>query len=228
MESTKVDSNAISNLISEITDVLDASDQQGSVQETAMTLPHQLQQKQSPLRPSLAAGYCHESTAPGQPQAPPQPARRTASHRKLAPGGHSLKKIARLLPAQRAQLERELAEVRVAWERYRSTNSRDAVYGYLLAVFSLVTRWQGQNCAMKNSLAALQLKPHAPDMRPEPFARIIFCTCDPEIADAKTRSKWSRVLRFARKEKPIAQSLTEFIKGNGGLNKCARRFSRGV
>jgi hypothetical protein len=63
-------------------------------------------------------------------------------------------------------------------------------------------------------------------MKPEPFGIVIFCTSDPELADAKMRSKWSRVLRFARKTKPGSQSLTEFIKSNGGLNECARKFAR--
>jgi hypothetical protein len=53
-----------------------------------------------------------------------------------------------------------------------------------------------------------------------------ICTCDPDVADAKTRSKWSRVLRYARKERPANQGLTDFIKSNGGLNECARRFAR--
>ena len=63
-------------------------------------------------------------------------------------------------------------------------------------------------------------------MKPEPFGIVIFCTADREIADAKTRSKWSRVLRYARKAKAVEQSLTEFIKSNGGINECARRFAR--
>jgi hypothetical protein len=63
-------------------------------------------------------------------------------------------------------------------------------------------------------------------MKPEPFGIVIFCTVDPEVADAKTRSKWSRVLRYARKAKPASQRLTDFIKSNGGLNECARRFAR--
>ena len=55
---------------------------------------------------------------------------------------------------------------------------------------------------------------------------VIFCTCNSKVADAKTRSKWSRVLRFAQKAKPAGQKLGEFIKANGGLNQCARRFTR--
>ena len=127
-----------------------------------------------------------------------------------------------LLPS----IEAELAEVRRAWARYRSTNGRDAVYIYLTSVFRLVMRWRRLNCAVKNSRAALRLQHDAPQMKPEPFGIIIFCTTDLEIVDAKTRSKWSRVLRFARKAKPPGQRLTDFIKSNRGLNECARKFAR--
>jgi hypothetical protein len=54
-----------------------------------------------------------------------------------------------------SSIESELAKVKSAWARYRSTNSRDAVYGYLESVFALVTRWQRLNYAVKNSRAAL-------------------------------------------------------------------------
>ena len=62
-------------------------------------------------------------------------------------------------------------------------------------------------------------------MKPEPFGIVIFCTSDPEIADAKTRSKWCRVLR-SPETKPANQRLVDFIKSNGGLNECARKFAQ--
>jgi hypothetical protein len=34
-------------------------------------------------------------------------------------------------------------------------------------------------------------------VREDPFASIIRCTADPAKADKRTRSKWSRVLRYA-------------------------------
>ncbi|MDR3572391.1 MAG: hypothetical protein P4L50_00885 [Anaerolineaceae bacterium] len=123
-------------------------------------------------------------------------------------------------------IEAELAKVGSAWTRYQSTNSRDAVYIYLEAVYALVRRWRDLNCAVKNSRLALRLQHNAPQMQPEPFGIVIFCTSDPEAADAKTRSKWSRVLRYARKNKPGNQRLTDFVKSRGGLNECARRFAR--
>jgi len=63
-------------------------------------------------------------------------------------------------------------------------------------------------------------------MKPEPFGILIFCTSDSEVVDAKTRSKWSRVLRYAARAKPAGQRLTDFVKSNGGLNECARKFAR--
>ena len=82
-----------------------------------------------------------------------------------------------------SSIEAELAEVRSAWGQYRSTNSRDAVYGYLKSVFTHVTRWRRLNCALGNSKAALRHRPNPPQMKPEPFGIVIFCTCDPEVAD---------------------------------------------
>jgi hypothetical protein len=125
-----------------------------------------------------------------------------------------------------SSLEAELAEVRRAWARYRSINDRDAVYIYLASVFGIVMRWRRLNCALKKSRAALRLRSNPPQMNPEPFGIVIFSTSDPEIVDAKTRSKWSRVLRYAARAKPASQWLTDFVKSSGGLNECARKFAR--
>jgi hypothetical protein len=41
----------------------------------------------------------------------------------------------------------------------------------------------------------------------EPFAAIILCTADREKVDKRTRSKWSRVLRYAAEYKSISEPL---------------------
>ena len=123
-------------------------------------------------------------------------------------------------------IDTELAEIRRSWRAYQSHNSRDAVYTYLSRVFAVVTRWQRLDCALKNARAALRLKTDAPQVKLEPFAIVILCTSDPLTVDAKTRSKWSRVLRYAAQAKPPGQRLIEFVKSNGGLNECARKFAR--
>jgi hypothetical protein len=60
----------------------------------------------------------------------------------------------------------------------------------------------------------------------EPFAAIIRCTSDPGKADKRTRSKWSRVLRYALEYKPVGEPLAAFVQRKGGINKCAARFPR--
>jgi hypothetical protein len=132
------------------------------------------------------------------------------------------KAIAKRASKASSEIEVELAAVKRAWAKYRSTKGRDAVYIYLEAVFNVVRRWQRLNCAIKKSQAALRLQADPPRMKPEPFGIVIFCTSDPEIADAKTRSKWSRALRYARNAKRGNQRLTDFIKSIGGINECAR------
>src|SRR4029077_19905524 len=67
----------------------------------------------------------------------------------------------------------ELAEIRLSWRAYQSTNSRVAVYIYLSAVFAVIMRWQRINCAVKNSKAALRLRPTPPQMKPEPSGIVI-------------------------------------------------------
>jgi len=160
---------------------------------------------------------------------PPKPTHRTLPEKTVAPFNRypSVKKpISRPTPSRNADIDIELAEVTRAWRVYRATIGRDAVYIFLSRVFAVVTRWQHLNCAVKNSRAALRHQLDAPQMKPEPFGIVIFCTSDPEVVDAKTRSKWSRALRFARKAKPANQRLTDFIKSKGGLNECAARFAQ--
>jgi hypothetical protein len=59
------------------------------------------------------------------------------------------------------------------------------------------------------------------------FKAVIRCAADPEKADKRTRSKWSRLLRYADEHKLNSEPLDRFIKRKGGINKCVARFSRG-
>ena len=121
-------------------------------------------------------------------------------------------------------IERQFAQARKAWVRYQSTRQRDAVYGYLSAVFQVVQRWAMLGHTRTCSLHALTAANRRGAIRTrDPFAIVIFCTSDPQVVDARTRSKWSRALRFAARCKPHAQELGAFIKSRGGLNECAAR-----
>jgi hypothetical protein len=61
---------------------------------------------------------------------------------------------------------------------------------------------------------------------PVPFAAVILCTAERGKSDEKTRSKWSRVLRYPAEYKKLDEPLDDFIKRKGGLNKCAARYAR--
>jgi hypothetical protein len=71
---------------------------------------------------------------------------------------------------------------------------------------------------------ALRLQRLEVSEREDPFAAVIRCTADPAKADKRTRSKWSRVMRYAA-YKLVSEPLEQFIKRKGGINACAARFS---
>jgi hypothetical protein len=47
-------------------------------------------------------------------------------------------------------------------------------------------------------------------------------------ADKRTRSKWSRVMRYAAVYKSDSETVDQFIRRKGGINACAARFARWV
>jgi DNA-binding PucR family transcriptional regulator len=123
----------------------------------------------------------------------------------------------------------ELAQARTAWNEYQSTRRRNAIYDYLRAVFKIVCRWRKQHRAKASSHQALKAAGRVRRIRNvEPLGVVILCTSDPRKVDAKTRSKWSRALRYAEQFKPDAESLAEFVKSHGGINECADRWAESV
>jgi hypothetical protein len=51
---------------------------------------------------------------------------------------------------------------------------------------------------------------------------------DPAKADKRTRSKWSRVMRYAAAYKADSEPLERFIMRKGGINACVAGYSRRV
>ena len=102
----------------------------------------------------------------------------------------------------------------------------DAIYGYLTAVFDLVAWWAAENRALELAYQSLRLQSMCPFDAEEPFAAVIRCTADPTKVDKRTRSKWSRMLRYALRYKSHSEPLDQLIKRKGGINSCASRFTR--
>jgi hypothetical protein len=130
------------------------------------------------------------------------------------------------IPYTDEALKQDLLRVRNAWEDAQGSRDRDAIYTYLTAVFELVAWWTAENRALERAQKALQLRRILPSDHEEPFAAIIRCTADPAKVDKRTRSKWSRALRYALAYKSPSEPLAQFIKRRGGINDCAARLRR--
>jgi hypothetical protein len=97
---------------------------------------------------------------------------------------------------------------------------------YLSAVYGLVAWWAAEGRAADRARRALRLQRLQVSDREDPFAAVIRCTADAAKADKRTRSKWSRAMRYAAAHKPDYEALDEFVMRKGGINACAARFSR--
>jgi hypothetical protein len=130
------------------------------------------------------------------------------------------------IPYSSEALRQDLQRVRDAWVECQATRDRNAIYGYLNAVYGLVAVWAAEGQEIDRAHRALRLQRLKPSDREDPFAAVIRCTADPARADKRTRSKWSRVLRYATAYKPDSEPLHRFVRRKGGINACAARFAR--
>jgi hypothetical protein len=130
------------------------------------------------------------------------------------------RKILRTVSTRNFVVQDELDKARRAFDEFQSSRRRTAIYKYLSEVFAVVRRWKEQDCVKIRVRQALRAKGNRKAIRnQEPFAIAIFCTSDFRAVDAKTRSKWSRVLRVVDEQfNPESESLTCFIKSRGGIN----------
>jgi hypothetical protein len=130
------------------------------------------------------------------------------------------------VPYTTQALQQDLVRVRLAWEDCQTSRDRNAIYGYLTAVFDLVMWSAAEDRAVSRGRWALKLQGVDAPNADEPFAAIILATADRAKVDRRTRSKWSRVLRYAAEYKPVAESLAAFVQRKSGINKCAARFTQ--
>ena len=130
------------------------------------------------------------------------------------------------VPYTSQALREDLLRVVNAWDECQAHRERDAIYSYLTAVFDLVAWWKAEDRAISRARWALRLQNISPSDHDESFTAIIRCTSDPAKVDKRTRSKWSRVLRYAAEYKPSSEPVAAFIRRKGGINECAARFTR--
>ena len=129
------------------------------------------------------------------------------------------------IPFSTDALQANLLRLQNEWEAVQASRDRNAIYQYLSSVFELVKWWAKEGKAVNRASRALHLRGYSSVREPEPFAAVIFCTADRDKVDDRTRSKWSRALRFAAECKDLDEPLGDFIKRRGGINECAARFA---
>ena len=145
----------------------------------------------------------------------------TAKHksvvrRTIQQAGHCTKSIDK----PKKSIRQRLGDVCNAWDDFQETRDRDAVYGYLRAVFSIVQHYNGRHRTKKLMRRAYKFAGVTVD------TNAIRCTCEHKL-DNKTISKWSRALRYvARVKKRIP--LKTFMKNRGGINGCAALFAESL
>jgi len=111
------------------------------------------------------------------------------------------------IPYTDEALRQGLLRIQNAWEESQASRDRDAIYIYLSAVFELVAWWMAENRVVQHAHKALRLRHITPFDHEEPFAAVIRCTADLTKVDKRTRSKWSRALRYALTYKLTSEPL---------------------
>jgi hypothetical protein len=139
---------------------------------------------------------------------------------------HEVSSGTNAIPYTKEALERDLARVQDAWDDSQSDRRRGAIYGYLKAVYDLVNWWSAEGCEVHRAHQALRLRGLLPLRREDVYAAIIRCTADPARADKRTRSKWSRALRYVKMQKDEKEPVAAFIQRKGGINECNARYGR--
>jgi hypothetical protein len=130
------------------------------------------------------------------------------------------------IPYAKEALERDLERVQQAWDDSQADRRRDAIYGYLKALYDLVSWWSAEGCEVDRARRALRSRGLLPWPREDVYAAMIRCTSDPARADRRTRSKWSRLLAYVKMQKDENELFAEFVKRKGGINECNARYGR--
>jgi hypothetical protein len=127
----------------------------------------------------------------------------------------------------KARLMRWLERISSAWDDFQASRMRDAVYGYLEAVFAIVTHYKVRRKTKKLLRHAFKFAelPFAFDRNTDPFTAVIRCTCA-DLADNKAISKWARALRYVAHCNVPRTRLKMFMKKAGGVNACADLYAR--
>ena len=116
-----------------------------------------------------------------------------------------------------------LKKLEAAFKEYQSTRKRDAVYGYLTAVYRFARQFEKASHRRIVGEHMLSLKDRGSRKTDNAFSAILRAT---STVNEQTRWKWVQCLAFARREKIASDALQSFIKKHDGINECADEWVR--
>jgi hypothetical protein len=126
---------------------------------------------------------------------------------------------------QEISIRHRLEKTRDAWDDFQASRTRDAVYGYLDAVFAIVEHYRVRLRTKRLLWRAAKFSGLPVESNADPFAFVIRCTSADDV-DSKTISKWARALRYVARCKVSPTQLKTFMKEAGGVNACADRYAK--
>jgi hypothetical protein len=125
----------------------------------------------------------------------------------------------------KARLMRWLERISSAWDDFQASRTRDAVYGFLGAVFEVVMHYRVRRRTTRLRRHAFKFANLPLNNSSDLFTAVIRCTGGGN-ADGKTISKWARALRYVAHCKRPRIRLKKFMKEAGGVNACADQYAR--
>jgi hypothetical protein len=120
------------------------------------------------------------------------------------------------------QLRKTLDDLRELERECFAARSRFAFYDYLAAVFELYVQLRRRIQAKPSARRIAKLFGRRKQKRTHLIRVMIDAT---STADLKTKSRWSRALRYAWQERKTWKDLGSFLHENGGPAGCAEQFA---
>jgi hypothetical protein len=120
------------------------------------------------------------------------------------------------------QLRKIIDDLRELERKCFASRSRFAFYDYLAAVFELYVQLRRTNQAKPSARRIAKLFSFRSQKRSHCIRVIIDAT---STADNKTKSRWTRALRYAWHERRTGKDLRSFLRENGGPAGCADQFA---
>jgi hypothetical protein len=120
------------------------------------------------------------------------------------------------------QLQKAITDLVKLERKSFASRSRFAFYDYLAAVFELYIRLRRAKQAKKVTTLIAKVFGLRNQKRSHPIRVIIEAS---STADPKTRSRWTRALKYAWRERKTWTDLKSFLRENGGPAGCAKQFA---